>query len=126
MQELRQQCSERSPVVAIGKNAGVKMGNHLVRKRDLGLRPLAGAQGHVARRYFGVGALAAGHGAALWLRRSVRARAFVGLCNPNALRLADLGPGRRSARRKVRGAELPYETHGSWSPRRPTLADAQL
>ena len=62
MQELRQQCSERSPVVAIGKNAGVKMGNHLVRKRDLGLRPLAGAQRHVARRDLGVGALARGHG----------------------------------------------------------------
>ena len=62
MQELRQQCSERSPVVAIGKNAGVKMGNHLVRKRDLGLRPLAGAQRDVATCYFGVGALARGHG----------------------------------------------------------------
>ena len=126
MQELRQQCSERSPVVAIGKNAGVKMGNHLVRKRDLGLRPLAGAERHVAGSYFRVGALAAGHGLRAVVRRSVRARAFAGLCNPNALRLADLGPGSRSALRKVRGAELPYETHGSWSPRRPTLADAQL
>ena len=65
MQELRQQCSERSPVVAIGKNAGVKMGNHLVRKRDLGLRPLAGPQRDVAARDLRVGALARGHGAAL-------------------------------------------------------------
>ena len=62
MQELRQQCSERSPVVAIGKHTGVKMGNHLVRKRDLGLRPLAGAERHVAGRDLGVGALARGHG----------------------------------------------------------------
>ena len=62
MQELRQQCSERSPVVAIGKNAGVKMGNHLVRKRDLGLRPLAGPQRDVAARDLRVGALARGHG----------------------------------------------------------------
>ena len=61
MQELRQQCSERSPVVAIGKNAGVEMCDHLVGERDFGLRPLAGAQGHVARRDLGVGALARGH-----------------------------------------------------------------
>ena len=65
MQELRQQCSERSPVVAIGKNAGVKMGNHLVRKRDLGLRPLAGPQRDVAARDLRVGALARGHGSEL-------------------------------------------------------------
>ena len=62
MQELRQQCSERSPVVAIGKNARMKMGYHLVGKRNFGLRPLAGAQGDVAGSYFRVGALAAGHG----------------------------------------------------------------
>ena len=75
MQELRQQCSERSPVVAIGKNARMKMGYHLVGKRDFGLRPLAGAQGHVARRYFGVGALAAGHGAARLQVMRVQVRA---------------------------------------------------
>ena len=40
----------------------MKMGYHLVGKRDLGLRPLAGAQGHVAGRDLGVGALARGHG----------------------------------------------------------------
>ena len=62
MQELRQQCSERSPVVAIGKNAGVKMCDHLVGKRDFGLRPLAGPQRDVAARDLGVGALAGGHG----------------------------------------------------------------
>ena len=85
MQELRQQCSERSPVVAIGKNAGVKMGNHLVRKRDLGLRPLPRPQGHVARRDLGVGALARGHGcaSAAWL-----ALAAPGFCNPDALWIA--------------------------------------
>ena len=104
----------------------MKMGYHLVGKRDFGLRPLPRPQGHVARRDLRVGALAAGHGLRAVVRRYVRARAFAGLCNPNALRLADLRPGSRSALRKVRGAELPYETHGSWSPRRPTLADAQL
>ena len=61
MQELREQRSQSGPVVTIGKHTGVKMGNHLVRKRDLGLRPLAGAQGHVARRDLRVGALARGH-----------------------------------------------------------------
>ena len=64
--------------------------------------------------------------AVLALAFDQRSRSLAALCNPDGLRLADLGPGRRSARRKVRGAELPYETHGSWSPRRPTLADAQL
>ena len=82
MQELRQQCSERSPVVTIGKHTGVEMGNHLVRKRDLGLRPLAGAQGHVARRHLRVGALAAGHGyVTRRLDPCVLARG-AGLCNP--------------------------------------------
>ena len=91
MQELRQQCSERSPVVAIGKNAGVEMGYHLVGKRNFGLRPLAGPQGHVARRDLGVGALARGHAsvprrldACVLARRldaCVLARA-AGLCNP--------------------------------------------
>ena len=65
MQELRQQCSERSPVVTIGKHTGVEMGNHLVRKGDLGLRPLAGPQRDVAARDLGVGALARGHGSEL-------------------------------------------------------------
>ena len=62
MQELRQQCSERSPVITIGKDARMKMCDDLIGKRDLGLRPLAGPQGHVARRDLGVGALARGHG----------------------------------------------------------------
>ena len=61
MQELRQQCSERSSVVTIRQDARMKMGYHLVGERDFGLRPLAGAQGHVARRDLGVGALARGH-----------------------------------------------------------------
>ena len=40
----------------------MKMRYNLIGKRDLGLRPLPGAQGHVARRDLGVGALARGHG----------------------------------------------------------------
>ena len=40
----------------------MKMGYHLVGKRDFGLRPLAGAQGHVTARDLRVGALARGHG----------------------------------------------------------------
>ena len=53
----------------------MKMGNHLVRKRDLGLRPLAGAQRDVAGSYFRVGALAAGHGAARLQAMRVQVRA---------------------------------------------------
>ena len=61
MQELRQQCSERSPVVAVRQDARMKMRDDLVRERDLGLRPLAGPQRDVARRDLRVGALARGH-----------------------------------------------------------------
>ena len=75
MQELRQQCSERSPVVAIGKNARMKMGYHLVGKHNFGLRPLARPQGDVAGSYFRVGALAAGHGAARLQVMRVQVRA---------------------------------------------------
>ena len=75
MQELRQQCSERSPVVAVRQDAGVEVGYHLVRERDLGLRPLAGAQRDVAGSYFRVGALAAGHGAARLQVMRVQVRA---------------------------------------------------
>ena len=38
------------------------MRDHLIGERDLGLRPLPGAQRDVARRDLGVGALARGHG----------------------------------------------------------------
>ena len=61
MQQLREQRSQRSAIITIGKNTGVKMRYNLIGKRDFGLRPLAGAQGHVARRDLGVGALARGH-----------------------------------------------------------------
>ena len=82
MQQLREQRSQRSAIITIGKNTGVKMGYHLVRKRDLGLRPLAGPQGHVARRDLRVGALAAGHGyVTRRLDPCVLARG-AGLCNP--------------------------------------------
>ena len=104
MQELRQQCSERSPVVAIGKNAGVKMGNHLVRKRDLGLRPLAGPQRDVATRDLRVGALARGHGAALQTSSCSCARARLWVVQPYALWVQILLDGRATDALSWRGA----------------------
>ena len=75
MQQLGQQRSQRRPVVTIGKNAGMKMCDHLVGKRDFGLRPLPRPQGDVAGSYFGVGALATGHGAARLQVMRVQVRA---------------------------------------------------
>ena len=120
MQELRQQCSERSPVVAIGKNAGVKMGNHLVRKRDLGLRPLAGAQGDVGTGHFRVGALARGHG--LTSSRLTSARGLVQppmrcglqISSPDAQPMLSVGV-----------APLGTEKHHPTAQQQRTIADAR-
>ena len=89
----------------------MKMGYHLVGKRDLGLRPLAGAQGHVAARDLRVGALARGHGAA-------------GLCNTKRCGLPISSPAAQPMR-SVGVALQPLNGLILTAPQLRTIADAR-
>ena len=102
MQQLRQQRSERGPIITIGKNAGVEVGNHLVREGDLGLRPLAGPQGTSLDATFAWGRLREDMVRAA-ADLSVRARLWV--VQPKALWLQILElDGSARMRKAARGA----------------------
>jgi hypothetical protein len=102
----------------------MKMGYHLVGKRNFGLRPLARPQGDVAGSYFRVGALATGHGAArLQVMRVLSTAAGLGATTAKATRIYVAGA---HARAKIGACRAGTQLEGHDSqPQQPTVAGAQ-